>query len=366
MTEKDAYIAFNMVDGVGSVKLSALVARYGSAVEAWLNYPNKTARSHGEVDYVREQRLADKHSVHIITPIDAAYPEMLLQNKSHPLALYVKGDVSALSKPSLAIVGTRRATDYGRAQAEKIAYSLASDGWSIVSGLATGVDAAAHRGALDANGITVGVLGSALDKFFPEENKDLAREIISKGGAVISEFPFGRPPDETTFPQRNRIVAAISRGVLAVETPVKGGTLITTSIAADMGRTVMALPGRVDSRSSAGCLKLLREGARLVRNAQDVEEEMSDLFGRGPVCTQAVSSKTSADNPPPAVPEPAFDIDESVFIRYIGDNPVSLDSIVEKTKFSAAKVNSIAMGLRLKGRIRFCPGNRVALPLREK
>ncbi len=364
MTEKEAYIAFNMTEGVGSVKLSKLVSCYGNVVEAWQNYPDKVARSQGVIDYVREQKLADNHSIYILTPADDDYPEILRKNNSYPLALYVKGNVKALSKPSLSIVGTRRATDYGLAQAEKFAYALSSDGWSIVSGLALGIDAAAHRGALDANGITVGIIGSALDKFFPEDNLGLAREMVSHNGAVVSEFPFGKTPDETTFPQRNRIIAALSCGVIAIETPLKGGTLITTSYAADMGKTVMALPGRVDSRSSAGCLKLLREGARPVRNARDVQEEMSDLFGRSPISPAKNSSAAPKEAHSP-FPEPAFDIDESIFIRYIGTIPVSLDTIAEKTKFSAAKINSIAMGLRLKGRLKFCPGNKVALLVKE-
>lgn len=367
MTEKEAYIAFNLTDGIGSVRLAGLVERYGSVAAAWENHPAKTSRAGGVVDYRRELSLADRYSVTILTPADEGYPAVLRDMRAHPLALYVKGDVKALSRPAIAMVGTRRSTEYGREQAAKISFALASNGWSVISGLALGIDAASHRGALDAGGVTVGVIGSALDMFYPEENRALAREMISKGGAVVSEFPFGRPADEHTFPQRNRIVAALAKGVLAVEAPVKSGTLITTSLAAELGRTVMALPGRVDSRASAGCLALIRDGARLVRNARDIEEEMGDLFGRSvldPVVAKGTgrSEGDACERTPVDAP---FNIEESIVMRNIGDEPVSVDVLAEKTGFSPSKVNTLTMSLRLKGRLRFFPGNRVALPKSE-
>lgn len=368
MTEKEAYIAFNLTEGIGSVKVAALVAKFGSVAAAWENYPRKTGRVPGAIDYARELKLADKYAVTILTPADADYPASLKEQSSHPLCLYVKGDVKALSRPAIAMVGTRRSTEYGRDQAAKLSYALASNGWAIVSGLALGIDAASHRGALDAKGVTVGVLGSALDMFFPEENRDLAREMILKGGAVVSEFPFGRSADEHTFPQRNRTVAALAKGVIAVEAPFKSGTLITTSIAADMGRTVMAVPGRVDSRASAGCLGLIRDGARLVRNARDVEEEMGDLFGRSALnaaaAAEGAESEPAKEEPRVLVDSP-FNIEESIVMKYVGEEPVSVDQLALKTGYPVFKVNTITMSLRLKGRLRFFPGNRVALPRSE-
>lgn len=370
MTEKEAYIAFNLTDGVGSVKLSGLVAKFGSVAAAWADYPFKTGRNPGTVDWERELKLAAKYKVEILTPADDDYPAVFREMRAHPLALYVKGNVKALSRPAIAMVGTRRSTEYGRNEASRLSFDLASDGWVVVSGLALGIDAAAHRGALDASGVTVGVLGSALDMFYPEENRALAREMIEKGGAVVSEFPFGRGADEHTFPQRNRVVAALAKGVIAIEAPAKSGTLITTSLAAELGRTVMALPGRVDSRASAGCLKLIRDGARLVRNARDVEEEMGDLFGRSALETE---SSGVCDHEPEAeaekngrlFPDVPFNVDESMVMRNVGEEPVSLDVLAAKTGFGAAKINSLTMSLRLKGRLRFFPGNRVALPRSE-
>lgn len=373
MTEKEAYVAFNLTEQIGSVKVGELVEKFGSVVAAWENYPKKVSRAGGEVDWQAEFKLAKKFGVEILTPADDAYPQMLRDAPGRPLALYVKGEVSALSKPALALIGTRRATPYGLDQAFGFARDLAAGGWMILSGLALGIDAEAHKGALAAGGVTVGVLGSGLDKFYPEENRELAREIVAKGGAVVSEFPFGRAPDTQTFPQRNHVVAALARGVIAIESPVKSGTLITTGIALDLGRTVMAVPGRVDSRSSQGCLKLIREGARLVRNARDVEEEMSELLPRshGEATSRRLKGKgpsTSTSLPPdpltpaPSTPQPPFSVEEALVMKHIDVEGISIDELVRKTKLPVAKVNALCMTLRLKGRVRYFPGNRVALP----
>ena len=359
LSEREAYVAFNLLDKVGSVKVAGLVAAAGSVAAAFEAYPNKVARSGGKLDWEREFSLAKKYGVEIVTPVDAAYPPRLLEQPSHPLALYVKGDASVLSSPSVAIVGTRRATAYGLDQSFKIAKGLAESGWTVLSGLALGIDAESHRGALDAGGKTVGVIGSGLDEFYPEENRELAREIVEKGGAVVSEFPFGRPPDQNTFPQRNHTVAALATGVVAVESPIKSGTLITTSFAADMGRVVMAVPGRVDSRSSAGCLALLRDGARLVRSAADVEDELSPLV---PAEGRKAPKTKRKDSPAPASPAPTFSVEEAMIMREVDAEGVHMDILVRRTGLPVEKVNALCMALRLKGRVRFFPGNRVALP----
>ena len=373
MTDREAYVAFNLTEQVGSVKVGQLVEQFGSVTAAWENYPKKVSRTGGEVDWQAEFKKAEKFGVTIVTPADEAYPELLRTAPGRPLALYVKGDVAALSKPAVAIVGTRRVTPYGADQAAKFAHDLAANGWMILSGLALGVDAEAHRAALDAGGVTVGVLGSGLDQFYPPENRELAREMVRKGGAVVSEFPFGRTPDTQTFPQRNHVVAALAKGVLAIEAPPKSGTLITTGIAADLGRTVMAVPGRVDSRSSAGCLALIRDGARLVRHARDVEEELCGFLpgleqplakkaGAKAKKADAVRDEASAPAVRAACPPPPFSLEEALVMKHVDAEGVSMDRLVQLTKLPAAKVNALCMALRLKGRVRFFPGNRVALP----
>ncbi len=358
MTEKESYVAFNLTEQIGSVGVGKLVAQYGSVAAAWEAYPKKVSRAGGEVDWRREFDTAEKFGVAILTPADAAYPAMLRDAPGRPLVLYVKGDPAALSRPSVAIVGTRRATQYGLDQAYGFARDLADAGWCVVSGLALGIDAEAHKGALAAKGATAGVLGSGLDRFYPEENRALAREIVENGGAVATEFPFGRTPDTQTFPQRNHVVAALAKGVLAIEAPLKSGTLITTSIAADLGRTVMAVPGRVDGRSSAGCLQLIRDGAVLVRHARDVEEALGELVSRR---VPARRLRRSADAPE-AEPAAPFSLEESIVMKHVDAEGVSMDELVRLTKLPAAKVNAICMTLRLKERVRFFPGNRVALP----
>ena len=369
MTPREACIAFNLTENIGSVSVGKLAAVCGGVVSAWENYPKKISRMGGEVDWEGEIKKAAKCGVQILTPVDENYPEILKKTTGHPLALYVTGNVAALSTPCIALVGTRRATPYGYDQAYKFAKGLAQNGWTVVSGLAEGIDAAAHRGALEGGGVTIGILGSALDRFFPEINRDLAHEMVRKGGAVVSEFPFGREPDRQTFPQRNHIVAALARGVVAIEAPVKSGTLITTEIAANLGRTVMALPGRVDSRSSAGCLNLLRDGARLVRHAEDVLDEMSNLFSftnkiaqKEEAQKEAKVAESEPSAAPSPIPEPKYSLEESLIMRHVEMDGISIDDLVRLTHLPAAKVNTLCMTLRMKGRVRFFPGNRVALP----
>ena len=357
MTESQAYVAFNLTEKVGAATVAELSVRAGSVAAAWEAYPKKVSRTGGAVDWEAEFAKADRFGVQIVTPADKGYPKILQGAPGAPLALYVKGDVTALSKPSIALIGTRRATPYGRDVAGRLAHDLAQAGWCVVSGLALGIDAESHRGALAAGGLTVGVIGSGLDCFYPEENRELAREIVKKGGAVVSEFPFGRPPDQQTFPIRNHVVAALCHGVVAVEAPVKSGTLITTGIAADLGRTVMAVPARVDSRMSSGCLRLIRDGAVLVRNADDVLETMSELVPRR--ATEASDGRAAAAAADPETPR--YSVEESLVMLHVDADGITLDELVRRTKLPVAKVNALAMSLRIKGFVKFLPGNRISL-----
>jgi len=354
MTEREAYVAFNLTDRVGFATVEALAQENGSVAAAWEMLPRKVSRTGGDVDVENEFKLAARYGVTILTPVDSDYPRMLHDAPGRPLALYVKGDVKALNRPMIALVGTRRATNYGLEVANHLAYDLAKSGFCVLSGLALGIDASAHRGALDADGVTVGVIGSGLDRFYPEENRELAREIVQKGGAVVSEFPFGRPADKTTFPIRNHVVAALAKGVVAIEAPVKSGTLITTGIAADLGRTVMAVPSRIDSRMSAGCLQLIREGAVLVRHAEDVLEAVGDFFaGRRDAAPTAAAPATDPETPP-------YTVEEALIMTNLDDEGTSIDELVRKSGLPAVKVNSLAMSLRIKGFVKFLPGNRIS------
>ena len=355
MTEREAYVAFNLTDRTGAATVEKLVARYGSAADAWAEYPDKISRAGGEIEWEREFALAGKFGVEIITMADEKYPRQLRESPGGPLVLYVKGSADALSLPSVAMIGTRRATDYGRAVANRFSYDLCKASWSVVSGLALGIDAESHRGALEAEGMTVGVIGSGLDMFYPEENRPLAREIVEKGGAVVSQFPFGRPADRTTFPIRNHVVAALAKGTVAVEAPARSGTLITANIAADLGKTVMAVPGRIGDRMSAGCLQLIRDGAIAVRDVDDIIEALGPLAAakgrRRPEAEKAADEE-----------KPAYSVEEAMVMLHVDEDGISIDELVRETRLPVVKVNSIVMTLRVKGFVRFLPGNRVALP----
>ena len=310
----------------------------------------------------------------IITDLDADYPPQLREIASPPLALYAVGNVSALSKPGVSIVGTRKATSYGRETATSFAAGLARAGWVVFSGLATGIDAAAHTGALAGGGITVGVLGGALDMFYPESNRALARRMVENGGCVVSEFPFGRRPDAQTFPQRNRIVSGLARGVVAVESPLRSGTLVTCLRANEQGRAVMAVPGRIDWPSSAGCLNLIREGARMVTCVEDIIEELTPIASVGaarradrnatpvgPARRAGRDSVASARRPyQSALPEVKLSIEEALVLRQVPSAGTTLDVVARAAQLPVAKTNALLVALRLKGRVRFLPGNRVA------
>lgn len=365
MTEHEALVAFNMIDGLGSVKLASLVsAAGGDVVAAYENMPE-----HARLDWrgeeprwEREIEMAEKFRVRIITMRDAEYPARLRDVSSPPIALYVAGDPAALSTPMVAMIGTRVASVYGVDTAHRFALGLATAGMGVVSGLAMGIDAAAHEGALAGKGVTVGVLGGALDEFFPEDNRKLGRQIAASGGAVVSEFPFGRKPDRQTFPQRNRIVSGLSLGVVAVECPLQSGTMITASLAADQGRPVMAVPGRVDSRLSAGCHSLIKEGARLVTSVDDILDELSQLR------FEPASTQRAAEVPPrkPArrkaaeVPPVVLTAEEVQIMDALDPQGMYVDVLARACGMDIGELNGILVSLRIKRRIKFLSGNRVS------
>ena len=372
MTEHEAYVAFNMVPNIGSVKLEALVERFGSAAAAWEAFPGKTDWEGRPVDWEAEIALARKKKITIVDLSDPRYPSVLGDLPSKPVVLYVAGDPEVLSMPGIAIVGTRLPTLYGTDMAQAFAAGIAGNGMSVISGLATGIDAYAHRGALAAGGVTIGVLGGALDRFFPEENRGLGRKIVASGGAVVCEYPVGFPPGRKTFPQRNRIVAALSRGVLAVESPIQSGTLITCDFAKKLGRTLMAVPGNLDSKNSAGCWKLIREGAEMVTCAKDVVAAVGS--GRVPKrktppvpdrqpsvkAAEVLSDPPPVPDSPPKRERPRMSLEEAAILNAVPSTGITLERLAFATKLPAPNVADAAMSLRLKKLIRFLPGNRIA------
>ena len=365
MTEREARIAFNMIPTVGAVTLARLMREtHGSAAAAYEFYPEKKDWEGKVPAWEREIEQAAKQHVRLVTDLDADYPPQLREIASPPLVLYVVGDVSVLSKPGVSLVGTRKATAYGRETAKSFAAGLARAGWAVFSGLALGIDAAAHEGALAGGGVTAGVLGGALDMFYPEANRALARRMVENGGCVVSEFPFGRRPDAQTFPQRNRIVSGLARGVVAVECPLRSGTLVTCLRANEQGRAVMAVPGRIDCPASAGCLNLIREGARMVTSVDDVIEELTPIAAKKDDRTE-IQATTSAPLPSrprriATLPEVKLSVEEALVLRQVPAAGATVDAVARAAQLPVAKTNALLVALRLKGRVRFLPGNRVA------
>lgn len=327
---------------------------YGSFEEAWrsLNFSPET----GIPEKYREQfvklkktiepqELAEKYyrsGIGVITRLDPNYPDSLLQISNIPCLLYYCGDYSLLKKDSLAIVGSRLATTYGLKQARLMAEELSQHGLIIVSGLARGIDAAAHQGALAKNGGTIAVLGSGLDVPYPRENLKLFQEITEKG-VVISEYPPGTQPESFNFPIRNRIISGLSLGVFVIEAKARSGSLITCDLALEQGKEVFALPGPVTSANSIGSLRLIQQGARLVIYPQDILEELGYEY------------KTSVYNKQKEVIKDVQGQAKEI-LDAISWEPVNLDLILERYLQNKEEVLRILLELELQGLIKQLPG----------
>ena len=265
----------------------------------------------------------------------------------------MRGTLEKKDEQALAVVGTRRASHYGAAQAERLAYLAAQAGFVIVSGLARGIDTVAHRAALKAGGRTLAVLGGAIDKLYPPENRELAEEIAAHG-AVLSEFPLGREPDRTTFPYRNRIVSGLSKGVLVVEAGLDSGAMQTAEQALEQGRSVMAVPGRVDLEGSRGPHRLIQNGARLVADLPDLLKEFEFLF---PPDEQARLARRQDARQRLTLAPP-----EARVVRALWPEPdLDFDVLLRKTGLSSAQLMTLAMQLEMKRVVRRLPGRRLAL-----
>jgi len=275
----------------------------------------------------------------ILTLADADYPRQLLETADPPCLLYVKGRIDLLSRPALAVVGSRNATPQGADNAESFARAASQAGLTIVSGLALGCDAAAHRGGLSGPGSTIAVIGTGADRIYPARNQSLAHSIADRG-AIVSEFPLGTPPLAGNFPRRNRVIAGLARGVLVVEAADRSGTLITARLAGEQGRDVFAIPGSIHSPLSKGCHKLIKQGAKLVESAQDILEEMG-------LATGANEASATAD---------ALDESSSRVLVALGYDPCSIDALLDRSGLTADALYPILLSMELEGRIATLPG----------
>lgn len=367
MTSREAYISLNRIEGVGPVRVRALCEALGSP-EAVLSASsaglasvrgvgpkvaeNIVSQREG-LDAGREEAAAAKLGARLVTPVDPEYPAPLKTIYDPPLCLYVRGTLEKKDDQALAVVGTRRVSHYGAAQAERLAYQASKAGFVIVSGLARGIDTVAHRAALKAGGRTIAVLGGAMDKLYPPENRELAEE-ISGQGALISEFPLGREPDRTTFPYRNRVVSGLSKGVLVVEAGLDSGAMNTAEQALEQGRSVMAVPGRVDMEGAKGPHRLIQNGARLVEDLTDILKEFEFLF---PPAEQARLVRQQ-DARQRLTLAPA---EESV-VRALWTEPdLDFDDLIRRTGLSSARLMTLSMQLEMKRVLRRLPGRRLAL-----
>jgi DNA processing protein len=365
MTSREAYIALNMVDGVGPVRVRALRDRFGeaqailAASKAELmqveGVGEEVARSitswREKVDLDAELQRIEKSGVRVVCRDDPEYPKLLREIYDPPLVLYVKGTLTERDALAIAVVGSRRTTLYGQDMARKLAFQLARVGVTVVSGLARGIDTSAHNGALQAKGRTVAVIGCGIDVMYPAENKKLADEIVEKGGAVVTEFPFGVQPDRQNFPMRNRIISGWSLGVVVVEANVKSGALITANQAGEQGRQVFAVPGRADSILSKGANKLIKDGAKLTEDVEDILSEFEYLLPK--MATDPAEPGLESDGTKPALQ--LSQLEEKVMAQ-IGNEEVAIDEIIRASGLTTACVSATLLALEMKRLVRQLPG----------
>lgn len=347
------WLALLHAPGLGPVGVQALLERYDSPA-AIFRHPREDGdlgRYLRDPDWRQVDRdlaWADGDSCRILPVGDPGYPSRLAELPDPPLVLFVRGDAGLLRAPQLAMVGSRNPTALGAETARDFARHLAGVGITITSGLALGIDTAAHRGALDAGGSTLAVLGTGPDRIYPARNRDLAHAIVAGGGALIAEFPPGTPPRPGHFPRRNRIISGLSLGTLVVEAAPQSGSLITARLAAEQGREVFAIPGSIHNPLARGCHRLIRDGAKLVETAGDVLEELAPQLR--PLLAEPVP-ETDAD---PS--GDGLDPDHARLLRCLDHSPRPVDVLVQRSGLTPEAVSSILLLLELQGFVSSAPG----------
>ncbi len=368
---KDCWVVLNLIPGIGALRIKKLL-EYFKSPERILNasvkelqkvegigreFAGRITRWRETVDVKRELELVEKYGAYVLNLDDEEYPCRLREIYDPPAVLYVKGEVSANDEKAIAIVGTRYPSFYGRMITEDLGKKLAMRGFTIVSGMARGIDSAAHRGALAVKGRTIAVLGCGIDTVYPPENARLMKEIISSG-AVLSEFPIGAKPDRENFPRRNRIISGLSLGVIVVEAAKNSGSLITAGFALEQGREVFAVPGKVDSPKSYGTHRLIKEGAKLVQDVDDILEELSmQVRGLGGGKSQDPKNGMSARQ---QTDVPHLKGEEEKVYELLSSDPRHIDVICSEANLPVSKVSSTLVMLEVKGLIRQLPGKQFA------
>jgi len=359
VTSTEAFLILNALPAIGPVQVRRGLETFGSPQALLESSRSNLERIEGlkkpalealvcwreHVDLEKELEKIQAGEVQVLHWEHPEYPERLKEIYDPPLVLYCRGNAGALSKVGIGVVGSRRTTHYGLEMAKKLSYQMAYAGLSVVSGLARGIDTAAHQGAVAARGTTVAVLGSSLDHLYPQENVALAQKIVQSEGAVISEFPFGTPPDRQTFPMRNRIVSGLSSGVLVVEAGENSGALITSRMALEQGRTVFAVPGRITSPEARGCHQLIKEGARLVDDVEDILGEFEFFFPKEEIAPK----RPWPDN---------LSAEEKRVLEVMSSEEVDQDVITRASGLTAPAVASTLLRLEMRKLVRQLPGKR--------
>jgi len=350
--EAGHWLRLSLVPGAGPASLRTLLSEFGSpeavlgashsALRKFVSDDIASAIASGGNETSTESALAwmAEPGNYLVTLADTEYPQLLLQTTDPPPLLYVKGRLELLNNPALAIVGSRNATAQGADNAAEFARALSMAGITVVSGLALGIDAAAHRGGLAGAGSSIAFVGTGLDTVYPARNKALAHELAAKG-ALVSEFPLGTPPLAANFPRRNRLISGISLGCLVVEAALQSGSLITARLANEQGREVFALPGSIHSPLAKGCHLLIKQGAKLVDDANDILVELK--LPAGVAAAREV---------------PALEGDEALLFKHLGHAPSDLDALCARAKVGADVAASALVALELKGLVESLPGGR--------
>lgn len=351
-SERAAWLRLTLTPGVGGASQRSLLKRFGSPAAIYGASRAELARvvpqpvverllgEDVDAEIAAALAWADQAGHHLVALSDAEYPQALLEIADPPALLYVLGRPELLNRSAFAIVGSRNATPQGEANAEAFAAALSQAGFTIVSGLALGIDAAAHRGALRGPGSTVAVLGTGIDRVYPPRNRDLARALAEQG-ALVSEFPLGTKALAGHFPRRNRLIAGLARGVLVAEAALASGSLITARLAAERGADVFALPGSIHSPQSRGCHKLIKEGAKLVDAVTDILDEL----GAG--------APAQPEGAPPRTDDAQGDI-----LDKMGYEPCSMDLLGERLGLTPDTLSAMLLQLELEGRVASLPGGR--------
>lgn len=358
------WVRLNLIHGLGPRLLQALMERFGSCDSilsasaddlmtvsgVGKNLASSIVNSSNRMRAAGEIQSCQQHGFSMLTPFEPGYPSTLGRIPDPPGLLFVNGDLLAADQLAIGIVGTRHASRYGLAQARSLATGLARAGYTIVSGLARGIDTEAHLAALEAGGRTIAVLGSGLCEIYPPENRELASR-ISSSGAVISEYLLNHKPKASSFPQRNRIISGLSLGVVVVEAAPQSGALISARHALEQDREVFAVPGRVDSRNSLGCHHLIRDGAKLVENVDHIVEELGPL-------AEKTTDRTGRTVCHPL--ELQLNDQERKILEVLDTETMSIDEVIERTEIPVSRVLSTISVLEMKRIVIRIRGNRIS------